>query len=467
MTSCDLKHPQAPSPRLETVTTTPSKTEAGKPSIVYLRATSTLLAYPIPAPSQYNYPYPPPETISTPLPTPSPLPVMGYDLIYISPTGINDYELLYWDHHRGVTEVLVTEDTTSSVNQDKFTLLGNVSAYSISHDGKHMIVLRVVHRPMKSSFYEFIFFDMQNRLINPLTRFDTQIYQSAISPDGLWVGYLLDRKLYSFSINDPSRIFEWGNCDNYCLNFIWSPDSEFIATSNEYGIWISDIYNNTTRLLASDRMLWAPNEKLAVFALPAWSPDSRFLLAWEPDTENGEWYAIDVKDNRSVRIPNSFQYPYPSARIFWLQDGRLCVVRGGDLDKGLAPSVEIWSVTPEKENLITLDQTIPIPVKPDLYPISPIQLDDGRIAFVLIDRNVSNLSNQSGLYVIGLDNIPIRISDSLPPGFDLNLANANWSPDGNGVIYYDLSSGTLMSIYVNGRLGPEIPPASCCFTWLK
>lgn len=488
-TSCDLTPSQTSIPHLEIVTVAPEKAGVITPSIVYPSATATLLAYskpgssqeatpfqlpetfaaPLPISTLWNdTPYPPPETFPTPVQTPVSLPSIAYDLIYMGSTGPNDYELLYWDHRTGETKALVTQDTSSSVGQDNFTLSGNVSAYSISKDGKKMVVLRVVDRPMNSQWYEFVYFEIQNKQINPLTRSDTKVYQLAISPDGQRIGYLSDGKLYFFDIFDPGRIYERGNCEGYCLNFTWSPDSQSIAMSNEYGIWISDLIYPTPRLLAANRMLWVRDDTLAVFALPPWSPNGRFLLAWEPVTENGEWYVIDVQDNRSAKIPNSLLYPYPLAQSFWLQDGQLCVARSGDIEKNHAPSIEIWQITPEKENLITLYQTIPIKVNPNLYLISPGQLEDGRIAFVLIEdvKDLPNLIDESGLYAIDSDNIPTRISGPLPQVHNPSMINADWTPDGNGVIFHDLGDGHFY-IDVKGRLQPVIKRPSCCFTWIK
>jgi hypothetical protein len=473
LSSCDLKNDQTPNLSADPVTGTPIKTETTNSPKFQQSATYAALYAPfVLSDSPYPAPYPPPGLSSSPYPLPErmtpallapvPPPPLEYDLVYMKAIGPNDYELIYWNSQTG-TKILVTESEGKLLNQDEFSLEGSVSSYSITPDRKHMAVLRVVRKGW-ILVNEFVHFNLQNKQINPLVEFDKDILHSAISPNGSSIAYLLDDKLYYFPIDNPNHSIELGDCEGYCINFAWSPDGNFIAASNDKGIWISDFYNNTTKLLISDRMIRVRDEKRLTFSSQPWSTDSRFLLIWEPDYEDGEWYVIDIQNNKSAQIPNSNKFILDSSRIIWLNDGRLCVIRAGVIDENQPASIEIWRIEPDSDEMLVLDQTITIPVSPDLYLTSPVQFEDGRIGLVLVNTDPSNSSEESGFYIIGSDGSVSKFGEVTFQDYMLNQVNATWVPDGSGVI--SDPGEDFISINTDASL-LEIEPNSCCFTWIK
>ena len=109
---------------------------------------------------------------------------------------------------------------------------------------------------------------------------------------------------------------------------------------------------------------------------------------------------LEVQTGHIAVVPDALLFPLQNARLSWLQDGGLFVVRHGEAGAEMLPIGEIWRVAhTEGEISLHLDESFTFSASSNTYPTAPTQLQDGRLAFVLVDQKDTDLS-ASGLYIV-------------------------------------------------------------------
>lgn len=428
-----------------------------------------------------------------------------HDLLFLSPIDMNNYMLKYWNHMTGQTEVLITGDGGDLFSgQTTAATPSRIVQYSLTADDRKLAVVRVKEKAqgaVPAEEYELALFDLSTHQITSLAKFESLVRWASISPDGQWVTYILPAATptsraghvaglaissqYSMGDSSPGVIFalqthapdqkaKISECDEECWSLSWSPDSHTIVWNGRQGVWLASVGGTPARLIAPGKMVVVTNGRSGIYAPPAWSPDGRYLLARSRDFEVDEWGIVDTQTGHFGRLPNSHEYPRPNVHSVWLSDGRLFVVRSGEPNANLAPSGEMWTIDPENVALLTLDKSFVIPVAPEIYPASPVQFDDGRLAFALLAPSGTTHDAESGLYVVNpSDYTPRRVSEPLPASFDVATVLASWSPDGMVALIHS-ETGPIQRFYVpvNGIVLSSMPQllgngSACCFTWLK
>lgn len=390
---------------------------------------------------------------------------MLYDLIFLNPTGANSYSLVRWEKGGYQTTVLVTEEFTPS-GQKVEPFPSDVDQYSITSNGKRIALVRYRWKGPRQ-LREIALLDLDTHQLVSLAQFEGLLNWIAISPDGQWVAYVSSGIVYTLRVGAPGHRPKLGWCGEYeCYGLAWSPDSKTIVWSNESGVWLGHPGKPGERLLASDMVVEIRDGKRAVYAPPPWSLDGRYLLARAVDNRN-EWYVIDTQTNRIGLVPASSSPFEHTIHLAWISDERLFVVRNGNPQTGAPPSTEIWRVDWKSRALLILEKSFQFPVSPETLSASPVELTDGRLAFLLTNTMDKDL-RESGLYVISMDTgVTVRLIGPLPAGYSASGANADWVPDGSGAIFQDWSIGMTVYISINGSMGPSMPAGACCFTWTK
>jgi hypothetical protein len=250
-------------------------------------------------------------------------------------------------------------------------------------------------------------------------------------------------------------------------HLLWAPDGSALVWNDAAGIWLAEVGSEPHLLVANS----FPDDVQAYSAW-AWSPDGHYLLAWINYSEGSSQSVLDVRTGQVIPIPDTGEYPEPVARVNWLADGRLFVVRRQDSAGDLTHSVaaEIWRVSPADQALL-LDQTFPVADNAEGNPTltDVTRLADGRLAFGVQSFSPTDAQTR-GLYVFAPDGSGPSKLTGLPPAAD-EWVELTWAPDGSGAFVRWPGSGSLLyapgdgsAVYdLSAALGDDI----CCLSWLK
>lgn len=489
-------------------------------------ATATPLSYP--RPTSVPVPASPPATslpTSTPLPTRTPwpaptpialptivppiqpatadhLPRVTHDLLFLG-----QGTLMRWNHATGQIETLVGPEEVSrapSVRKVAFaggppSPSGTVTSFSVSADGRKVALGRV----KDAASYELAVLDTDTHQIRSLAEV-TGLLGMSISPDGRWVAYVEQGSrptatgtaglaaprarprvgggsrygmIYAVATDAPNQRIEVGFCAEErmqetmhgCKGFLWSPNSQMIVWSDGRGVWLAELGGAGARKLASNTIVM-PREEGGFYYPQAWSPAGHYLLLIIGYWEGSSYGVLDTQASRVGKLPNTFWYVGPSPHAIWMNDGRLLITRPAQYGGNRPPSIEIRHIDPTHEALSVSDEWVPIPVGWGDVPIAPMQLENGSLAFGLV--NTSNTDYQArGLYAVGLnDRVPHKLN-GLPPAGTVFSMEIVWAPDGSGAIVQDQAMGWLLYVPADDRVLYDLHPAlgdwTCCFTWIK
>ena len=478
-----ISSPEMPPPFVPTVT----QPIELLPSTPTPHATKAYHSYPVPATAMPVYPttlvtgmytsYPPPftpnpltpiETIvpyisSTPQPptlTPTKiirptiippilpvsdgnLPQLTHDLIYSSGAG-----LMLWSHETGNVETLIEAHDIA---------VGYIREIVVSADGQQAALLH--NKADKVDGLSIL--DLKTRQITPLVEIETEgyvLFDVNFSPDGKWISYLLEDVLerqgtINVSRVDRASIAEVGYCvegssvelNGECYTYLWSPDSRSILWSDARGIWLADIGQPARLIIAQGKDVGEQ-----IYIPSAWSPSGQFILSNNAfvDSDVG---CYGILDARSGDIDESFHacvsIGAPGIDVIWLQDDRLFVTRPAYWEDDRLPTLEIWSVSPGVDKLLTPEKTFSINIDPQKnWPANPIQLRDGRIVFFVLNNDNADYQSR-GLYLTtsNLD-APVKVNGVPPLMPDNFYAEILWAPDGSGAIYHDWDTEMLLYI---------------------
>ncbi len=289
-------------------------------------------------------------------------------------------------------------------------------------------------------------------------------------------------KIFVVQANAPNQSREVGHCTEIdvspgymlgCQGVLWSPDSGALVWGDGQGMWLSDL-KAPAHLVAANYI--APPNKRGTFSYSpvSWSPVGRYVLLVINLYEGDSRAILDTQTGHVIDITDSFEYGGPSALITWMRDGRLFIIRPNNATSGVGATGEIWHIDPAGQGLLSRDNVFSISLASESEPVAPAQLEDGRLAFAMLNASSTNYIER-GLYVLPLDTLIPRKVIGLPPAgmdeFHDFFADVAWAPDGSGAIIRDRSANWLIYAAIDsGALYDLQAIASqnaCCFTWTK
>jgi hypothetical protein len=422
-------------------------------------------------------PVPLPSTPAlTPLPSSTPtlppqivtaghLPPVTHDMLVVN--GVQEYaiyDLSLWDHTTGRIEILAGPHAPDPSQR-------------VQSAGPFWIV-RYHNRPAIvtiAGIDKLLVTDLATRAATTLQiageHLTPEITPSiAVSPDGRRIAYVSpppgygeQSAVYFLALDAPDQPGVAGECHSptatfeyqVCGEVRWAPDSQSLAWNDTEGIWQARVGQPGARLLLAQG---APAEEqpgthsraLRYWYWPvAWSPSGRYLLlrvSGHSLQEGWDQAVLDTQTGRVAYIPGAWELLEPSVRVAWLRDDRLFTMTHEskyDNPSPNAPSIALWHVDPAGPTLLVRDAQSVLPVSSDNYPLEPMQLDDGRLAFALINSSSTDDASR-GLYSADPQDLAIRKLSGLPPGG--SGARLSWAPDGSGAIFSDGGASFYVSI---------------------
>jgi hypothetical protein len=288
-------------------------------------------------------------------------------------------------------------------------------------------------------------------------------------------------KIFVVGASAPNQPREVGHCteiDVYgytfgCQGVLWSPDSSALVWGDGQGMWWSNL-EAPAHLVASNYIA-PPNKRGSFSYVPvSWSPIGRYVLLAVSMGEGDTRAVLDTQTGHVIDITDSVEYVGPSALITWMRDGRLFIVRPNNATSGVGATGEIWHINPAGQGRLSRDKVFAISLASESEPVAPAQLEDGRLAFAMLNASSTNYIER-GLYVLALDALIPRKLIGLPPAgtdeFHDFFAEVAWAPDGSGAIIRDrLANWLIYAAIDSGALYDLQAIASqnaCCFTWTK
>jgi hypothetical protein len=285
--------------------------------------------------------------------------------------------------------------------------------------------------------------------------------------------------IYAVQLEPPYRKFIVSDYI-YMLNadsWIWSPKEGKFIWVDARGIWISDLEEQTNRLLVAQE----PDVPGSINPRPEWSSSGRYLFARAPGSIEGSAIAVlDTVTGRVEEIGETWRYVTPAAEPGWIKDDRLFVVYPGDFYEGKYPLIgRVWRVNPEGISMFTLEVEFAIEnVDARFIPYAPTQLGDGDLAFIVRGSGVCSQSEadmisapadrwDSGLYFVSLEDLRSSRANILPKGC---IEIINWTPDGSGLLVRNWEDNTYIYIPADGSplwdITSFLGDGACCFEWL-
>jgi hypothetical protein len=265
-----------------------------------------------------------------------------------------------------------------------------------------------------------------------------------------------------------------------CRGLVWSPDSHSLVGGDGQGIWLSDLEAPAHLLVAN--YIGPPDTRGLFSYVPiSWSPMGRYVLVSVRYSEGRSRALLDAQAGHLADVPNSNEYIGPSALITWLQDGRLFIFRPRDEQGEFNMTGEIWRVDPALPELLSRESVLPLELPKENYPAALEQLQDGRLAFGMLNASSSDYLGR-GLYFVAINaNRPSK-QIGLPPNDETSdhdfYLEILWAPDGSGAIVRDFYNNLLIYAAIDSSalydlrpifdLQPHdgIPPV-CCFAWVQ
>jgi hypothetical protein len=427
------------------------------------------------------------------------LPPLAHELIFLADGSLN-----LWQGASGQIERLAGPSAPDDPT-------GTVYRYSISADQHWLALLRAGPgaRPTEPVSGEFVIstLDLTNHIETVLftSAADAEgVQQFALSPDGKWVAFIPAPLLragagdvHGYSVGvyvlptdgsaPPREIGQCamietsesdGPCD-YNTHLLWAPSSQALAWEDGRGLWRSDL-TTPAQLLIADSLSPTEAADVYIYILQAWSPDERFLLAWEQYYEGASQVIVDTQTGQRIPLPNSREGAPATRRLGWLPDGRLLAIRRDGLfdEPTFTLAGEVWRLDATTGALV-LDQSFLIAADARGAPaVSGVTaLPNGDMAWAILSQ--SNVDAQTrGIYrytpatgeMVKLNGLPPTTAGYEVAVWDITGPRVAWAPDGAaivdvpayGLIFYAPADGK--AVYdVSGALG-DIPVG---FTWLN
>ena len=380
--------------------------------------------------------------------TVGPLPATTRDLLFIA-----DGSLKLWQQQQRLVDVLLASTAATGGDEERTlprALVGDVTGYSVSEDGRTAVVARVTRREtiietlegteamatLDDQRYELLWLNLDNGESHVLAGDVPNLDAFVLSPDGRTLAYsaIADiarpettSQLFLLGTGSGEMPRALAACTGRCFRIAWHPENNLVVWGDTQALWL---YNQAaTRpesLLANTT---DTPEGTAVYSPIAWAANGRYLLLWKSHFEGGSRAVFDVPTGQVIDVPDSLVYvdPFP-AEIVWMPDDRLYVLRSQD-EGQLRPMAELWRVSLDSGQLV-LEESRRLSDQP-LYATAPRHLLDGRFAYALVGATPVD---GSGLYILTAlaeNETPERVNAVLPAPAAPDI---HWSPDGAGAV---------------------------------
>lgn len=410
-----------------------------------------------------------PARTPTPIPTPTTLPQKASQLLFLS-----GHDLLIWDPRQQKIEQLAKDIQEYSLSANQ-RYLAMVKSESITANGNELFQLQR--------------YDLYTRQWITLLEKHPRIRLITISPDGSQIAYIKEQAPPLIQLTSPGRQpRQIGECspdpDHPCAELTWSPDSQFLLWRDPRGVWLFDAINTRTHLAFPNTIgITDPKGGITEVSVEyqnlTWAPNSRFFLARVKVTPSGaNWFSVfDIRNERMAKIPGTHTLSNPQANAGWLLDNSLAIVSGGDVQSGVSPSIQLFQLTPTRDELIKAGATFPASLaeltgtalsQDVLQPpvlAWPSQLNKRELFFGITFPH-SPLSLPSLLVVLNLRNGALRIIGEIP----YDTQQVSWAPDLSGVLVLG-ERGAITFLPANGgelqNLRQNIGSQSYNPTWLS
>lgn len=429
--------------------------------------------------------------VASPLPTPPSAAKPGsttHDLLFI-----NEHGLLRWRHQTNALETIVS---TAISGTNSITESWNELAYALSDDQSKLLIAH--GQEVGQQWYEntLLLYDTDRETLSTLLTTTHQIADIAISPDHQWAAYMLrDVKppprqhgwwqkllgidhcycgerssmgtIYAMHLQPPAPPQKLRVCgpaangSGECKGLLgWLFNNQQLLWHDGDGYWAAELGQNHISLLVK-----ASQPAIAMNPTQDRLNLNRYLISWiyrHPDVSYG---ILDTSAWRVLALPQQGGQKLYDAPLLWLADNRLLWAKPAAGDSSQRPTIELWTVTPNQPNFLTLQQLLQIPGDATIYPIAADQLADGRI--VLAIANADGTSGGSGgLYWLDLKKSLLHKLNDFPTRTSAEIAESagyfgqiEWAPDGAGAIYLRPLAQTskLRAFYIPADRSPPVP----------
>ena len=431
------------------------------PTIAVQRVTAATPTYQI---LQLVSPLPTPINKTEPVAKPAVPPVaMTDDLLFVNKQG-----LLRWRPRRQQVELILSAPITPTLSDnDEWRDL----RYTVSKDQQKVLIVYGHGRAGQPYAADLLLYDTAQATITPLLTSRNYLFSFAISPDHQWAAYIV------WDVEPPSRYSWWqrllkthpcacgeppaigtvyvvrlqppyqpqklrvcgptptgqGEC-NGLLG--WLFNNHQLVWQDGAGYWNANLEQNQTTLLLQ-------NSESAIALNPSAKAlyHQRYLISWLYKQWKVSYGILDTHTWRLLALPQPTGYAVHGTPLLWLTDNRLLWAKPAAGDATQSPTLELWSLQPGKADFLTLQQSLQIPTKANLYPLAATQLPDGRLWLALVNAD-RTIGGQSGLYELNLTAGVLQKKQDFPPFSLINphqsidyFGQLFWSPDGTGAIY--------------------------------
>src|SRR5690606_39078460 len=120
----------------------------------------------------------------------------------------------------------------------------------------------------------------------------------------------------------------------------------------------------------------------------------------------------------------------------WIEDNRLFTVRPPATINGETDNVaELWRIAGAE---LVLDASLMLPDSAGIPPTAPVQVSDGRLAFIHNESNAANVTVPMLYLITAFDQSPQPLIQLPPLRGHWSLAHhqaLTWAPDNSGALY--------------------------------
>lgn len=247
---------------------------------------------------------------------------------------------------------------------------------------------------------------------------------------------------HSFGSGDNSFIYT-----TRCQNLVAGADGRTWLWRDIEGVWQGSLEQSPRLLVAHE---YDENDPPRIYsATTDWSPDGRYQLLSAHRSEGSNRWVLDMTSGQLIEVPNSTTGLQDVAYWQWIEDNRLFTVRPPVTINGETDNVaELWRIAGAE---LVLDASLMLPDSAGIPPTAPVQVSDGRLAFIHNESNDANVTVPM-LYLITEFDQSTQPLIQLPPlRGHWSLAHnqsLTWAPDNSGVLYISPTAQMRQPFYI-------------------
>lgn len=395
----------------------------------------------------------------------SQLPPTQRDLLFLA-----DGALKRWNHNNRQIETLLAgpaaADRTRDDNSPLNPVIGDITAFSVSADGKRAAVAQLVaseiitttnaageQLPTMTTQHQLLFVDLVSRESWTLVGRVNNLQTVSLSPNAQHLAFI-GTNLTEAPTLDPngqplSHIYflptGGGNagavtnaaaCGTFCSAIAWHTDNNLFVWHDEEGVWMRNLSGSQPEKLIQNRSFGthtSDTSQVTVYSPVAWANNGRYLLLWKAGWEGGRSALFDVPTQTLVDIPDSFSYldDFP-VEVSWMADGRLLLLRSETNDGSgrQRPQLELWRFQPDQQAVVK-EESLLLSTE-SLAVAGAKHLENGRFAYALF---YDQPYPAAGIYqVVSFSETPERLNASPAIPFVPHAVAVTWAADGSGAI---------------------------------